>query len=114
MPAGCERYGKERGIFGRYVDFTNDLVNGVVTEIRDKLGRTVSASFCLQTVTDAGGGVTTYTYDPNGVQYALASALGFLGAVSENGRLRQRTGGHARVANRRWSGANVAFALGSV
>src|SRR5262249_62079297 len=51
---------------GRWVDFTNDLTNGVVQQIRDNLGRTVSygydAQFRLQTVTDAGGGVTTYTY----------------------------------------------------
>jgi YD repeat-containing protein len=63
---------------GSWVDFTNDMTNGV-TQIRDNLGRTVSygydTSFRLQTVTDAGGGVTTYTYDPNGGQYALIKTI---------------------------------------
>jgi RHS repeat-associated protein len=64
---------------GRWVDFTNDLTNGVVQQIRDNLGRTVSygydAQFRLQTVTDAGGGVTTYTYHPQGAQYALIETI---------------------------------------
>ena len=64
---------------GRWVDFTNDLTNGVVQQIRDNLGRAVSygydAQFRLQTVTDAGGGVTTYTYHPQGAQYALIETI---------------------------------------
>ena len=64
---------------GRWVDFTNDLTNGVVQQIRDNLGRTVSygydAQFRVQTVTDAGGGVTTYTYHPQGAQYALIETI---------------------------------------
>src|SRR5215467_6035797 len=64
---------------GRWVDFTNDLTNGVVQQIRDNVGRTVSygydAQFRLQTVTDAGGGITTYTYHPQGAQYALIETI---------------------------------------
>jgi len=64
---------------GRWVDFTNDLTYGVVQQIRDNLGRTVSytydAQFRLTTVTDAGGGVTQYSYHPQGVQYALIQTI---------------------------------------
>ncbi|MBF8290987.1 MAG: hypothetical protein HW391_1955, partial [Chloroflexi bacterium] len=64
---------------GRWVDFTNDVTYGVVQQIRDNLGRTVSytydAQFRLTTVTDAGGGVTRYSYHPQGAQYALIQTI---------------------------------------
>jgi RHS repeat-associated protein len=64
---------------GRWVDFSNDMSSGNVLQIRDNLGRTVSyaydASYRLQTVTDAGGGVTTYSYHPQGAPYALIQTI---------------------------------------
>jgi RHS repeat-associated protein len=54
---------------GRWVDFTYTTINTVlvISQIRDNLGRTVSytyhpSSTLLKTVTDAGGGVTEYTW----------------------------------------------------
>jgi YD repeat-containing protein len=59
-------------------DFVNGDV-GLVMQIRDNLGRTVSytydAQFRLTTVTDAGGGVTQYSYHPLGAQYALIQTI---------------------------------------
>ena len=63
---------------GRWVEFTNDTTAGTVTQIRDNLGRTVSYAYDAQrlhTVTDAGGGVTTYTYHALGAQYALIETI---------------------------------------
>jgi RHS repeat-associated protein len=54
---------------GRWVDFTYITVNTalLISQIRDNLGRTVSYTYhpgssLLKTVTDAGGGVTEYTW----------------------------------------------------
>jgi RHS repeat-associated protein len=54
---------------GRWVDFTYVTVNTVllISQIRDNLGRAVSYAYhpgssLLKTVTDAGGGVTEYTW----------------------------------------------------
>ncbi len=63
---------------GRWIEFTNDTNAGTVMQIRDNLGRTVSYAYDagrLHTVTDAGGGVTTYTYHALGVQYALIETI---------------------------------------
>ena len=64
---------------GRWVDFVNGASGGPVMQIRDNLGRTVAytydAQFRLTTVTDAGGGVTRFSYHPQGAQYALIQSI---------------------------------------
>ncbi len=64
---------------GRWVEFTNDTTNGMVMQIRDNLGRTVSYTYNedrrLWKVTDAGGGVTIYTYNAQATPYALIQTI---------------------------------------
>ncbi|HKZ80773.1 MAG TPA: RHS repeat-associated core domain-containing protein [Pyrinomonadaceae bacterium] len=85
---------------GRWVEFTRDPNNfNFITQARDNIGRTVSytydANLRLWKVTDAGGGITEYTYDSAGRMTTIKDPRGVVYLTNEydpsSGRITRQT-----------------------